>query len=60
MNVEAKTELERILALDPAELSEAETAFLQARRSYLTEEQKVKFGIVETVEVEAKPVKKGK
>jgi len=47
MNEPAKAELDRILSLDPADLSEAEQGFLQARRSYMTEEQRIKFGIAE-------------
>ena len=44
MNPEAQAELDRILALSPAEVTESEQAFLQARRSYLTEEQRNVFG----------------
>lgn len=47
MNDEARAELDRILALSPADITEAEQGFLQARRSYLTEEQRITFGIVE-------------
>lgn len=43
MNPEAQAELDRILALEPAALSDADRAFLQARRDYLTEEQKSVF-----------------
>jgi hypothetical protein len=52
MNQEAQAELARILALSPADVTEAEHGFLQARRSYLTEEQRIKFGITETPETE--------
>ena len=37
MNQEARAELDRILAIEPAALTEPEMAFLQARRGYLTE-----------------------
>jgi hypothetical protein len=46
MNDEARAELDRILALEPAALSDADKEFLAARRSYLTEEQKVVFAAV--------------
>jgi hypothetical protein len=46
MNPEAQSELDRILALQPAELSEAEAGFLRARRSYLNEEQRTVFAEV--------------
>ncbi len=36
MNPEAKQELERILALDPGVLNQAEIGFLRARSGYLT------------------------
>ena len=47
MNDEAKVELQRILDLGPDSINESELAFLQARRSYLTEEQRIKFDVVE-------------
>ena len=47
MNEEARAELDRILALEPAALTEGDRAFLHARRSYLTEEQRVTFGLTE-------------
>jgi hypothetical protein len=47
MNDEAKVELQRILDLGPDSISESELAFLQARRSYLTDEQRINFGITE-------------
>ena len=46
MNIEAKQELERILALDPSMLNPAEVGFLKARSSYLTTEQKRIFASV--------------
>lgn len=49
-------EISRILAGGPNAASEADVAFLTARRSYLTDEQKVTFGIVE----DEAPKKKGK
>lgn len=63
MNPEAQAELNRILGLDPNELSEYEAGFLRARRDYLSEEQKAVYADVlkgveapapaETEEVEA-------
>lgn len=50
MNPEAKEELDRILGIELNALSESEQAFLQARRSYLTEEQKTVYGITEPKE----------
>jgi hypothetical protein len=46
MNPEAQAELDRIVAIEPAALSEAEVGFLQARRSYLSEEQKAVYAEV--------------
>lgn len=66
MNDEAQAELNRILDLGPDSINESERAFLQARRSYLTEEQRINFGItdkapaVEDEVVEVKPSKKTK
>jgi hypothetical protein len=57
MNETAKDELQRILDLGPDSINESELAFLQARRSYLTEEQRINFGIKEIVEVEAEETK---
>lgn len=54
MNPEAKQELERILSLDPSVLTPSEIAFLRARASYLTSEQKRVFASV----LEEKPKKK--
>jgi hypothetical protein len=47
MNDEARAELDRILAIEPAALTESEQAFLSARRDYLTEDQRVTFGLTE-------------
>lgn len=47
MNQEAQAELDRILALEPAALTDADKAFLAARRDYLTEEQKAVYGLSE-------------
>lgn len=47
MNDEARAELDRILALEPAALSDADKAFLAARRDYLTEEQKAVYGLLD-------------
>lgn len=46
MNPEAQTELDRILAIEPNAMSEAEAGFLRARRSYLSEEQKAVYADV--------------
>lgn len=43
MNPEAQAELNRILALDPNDVTESDAAFLRARRSYLSEEQLAVF-----------------
>lgn len=51
MNEEARAELDRIVAMEPEALTDGEQAFLMARRSYLTEEQRIKFGITEDSEV---------
>jgi hypothetical protein len=45
MNDEARAELDRILALEPAALTESDRAVLQARRDYLTEEQQNVYGV---------------
>jgi len=47
MNDEARTALNEILSKEPAALTEDERDFLMARRSYLTEEQKVNYGVTE-------------
>lgn len=48
MNPEAQEELDRILKLNPEDLSPEEKAFLNARRSYLNNEQKRVFDSVLT------------
>jgi hypothetical protein len=53
MNESAKEELQRILDLGPDSINESELAFLQARRSYLTDEQRINFGIGEDAEAPA-------
>jgi hypothetical protein len=59
MNPEAKAELDRILSLDKGELSESDMGFLRARRSYLTEEQKVVYAdILGTTETAPEPEEK--
>ncbi len=61
MNPEAQAELDRILALSPEDLTESDRGFLQARRSYLTEEQRINFGITEgEVKAEKSKVKADK
>lgn len=58
MNNEAQEELQRLLALDPSVLKETEIAFLKARASYLTTNQKRIFASV--LEEPKKEVKKKK
>lgn len=48
MNDEAKKYLAELLAKSPADITEPEMVFLKARRSYLTEEQLINFGLVES------------
>jgi hypothetical protein len=70
MNDEAKKELDRILAMEPAALTESEKAFLSARQDYLSDQEKTLFGITEPEEAteplsdkeptEAKPAKRAK
>jgi hypothetical protein len=52
------------LDLGPDSINESELAFLQARRSYLTEEQRINFGITDeapaVIEAEAEEVKPSK
>lgn len=50
MNESAKAEPQRILDLGPDSINEDERAFLNARRSYLTEEQRLKFAVAESEE----------
>lgn len=50
MNQEAREHLDSILALEPEALTEAQTEFLKARRDYLTEEQKERYGLTEATE----------
>jgi hypothetical protein len=51
MNEEARAELDRILAMEPAALTEGDQAFLAARASYLTEEQRIRHGLVDATEM---------
>lgn len=70
MNEEARAELDRILAQGPESSTEDEKAFVNARRDYLTEAQRIKFGIDESgvvssdesegVEASAKPARKAR
>jgi hypothetical protein len=53
MNQEARAELDRILSLEPAALTDADRAFLSARRDYLSEDQKAVYGVSEAPVVEA-------
>jgi hypothetical protein len=43
MDEQSQKQLAEITAKSPADLTEADAAFLRARRSYLTEEQRVTF-----------------
>lgn len=43
MNEEARAELDRIVAIEPAALTDSDRAFLSARRDYLSEDQKATF-----------------
>jgi len=45
--LKAQAELDRILAVDPQELTLDERAFLAARRSYLTEDQRITHGLTD-------------
>ena len=63
MNDEAKKALAEILTKEPAALTEDEMAFLRARSSYLTPDQKAVYGVNDEAvaaegEEEAKPAKK--
>jgi hypothetical protein len=66
MNPEAQAKLDELLALEPAALTEEDRAFLMARRSYLTEEQRKAYGLTEApvaeepVETEEAPKKSKK
>jgi hypothetical protein len=62
MNPEAREELDRILAIEPAALSESEIGFLRARRSYLTKEQTEVYAdvLAEKPAKAEKPVKEDK
>ena len=53
MDPKSKKKVESILAAGPDAASEADLAFLAARRSYLTNDQKVTFGITEPVSTES-------
>jgi hypothetical protein len=57
MNDEARAELDRILALEPQALTEADQAFLMARRGYLSEEQQKVYGVSDSEEPKAKKSK---
>lgn len=55
MNDEAQKYLAELLAKSPVELTEEQMAFIKARRSYLTEEQLINFGLVEEASGAEKP-----
>lgn len=46
MDEQSRKTLDEILAKEPAALTEADEAFMRARRSYLSEEQKAVFADV--------------
>lgn len=46
MDAQSKETLDAILATEPAALTDADKAFLRARRSYLSEEQKAVYADV--------------
>jgi hypothetical protein len=46
MNPESQIEFDRIVATEPAALSDADKEFIRARRSYLSEEQKAVYAEV--------------
>lgn len=50
MNEEAKQEVDRILNVGAGSATAEDIAFLTARQSYLTGEQKVTFGIVDAAD----------
>ena len=52
MNKEAQTVLATIVAKDIHELTESDIAFLKARRSYLSKDQKAKYAKVLATETE--------
>jgi hypothetical protein len=54
MNPEAQEELDRILKLNPDQLTSDDVAFLNARRDYLTDEQKRIFQSVLVKETKTK------
>lgn len=61
MNKTAQEELQRIAGLQVEELSEAETAFLRARRSYLSADEAAKFeSVLESAEDKKPSEKKSK
>ena len=53
MDEQSKATLDAILAIEPAALTEADIAFLRARRSYLTEEQRSVYAEVLSEQPEA-------
>jgi hypothetical protein len=62
MNPEASAEVTRILAKGADSVTDTDRAFLQARRDYLTPEQKLEFGLSEpeASATEDAPARKGK
>lgn len=58
MDDKSRENLDRILGVEPAALTEPDREFLQARRSYLTQDQRELYGITEPGAEESKP--KGK
>lgn len=53
MDEQSKSMLDEILAQEPAALTDADKAFLRARRSYLSEEQKAVYAEVLAEQPEA-------
>lgn len=52
MNPEAQAKLDELLAQEPAALTEEDIAFLNARRSYLTDDQVKEYGLDNKVKAE--------
>jgi hypothetical protein len=56
-NFVGREEVLKILAKDPSAVTDAEREILRARRSYLTDEEKERYGIEETTSPEPKKKK---
>ncbi len=55
MEQTTESQLSAILAKEPSGLTEADAAFLRARRDYLTEDQQITYASVLDVPTEAPP-----